>query len=85
MTGNCTYTFSNPPASGVAGSFTLIQKQDATGNRTVTWPASVKWRHGARLGTPVGSTIANGIAVYTFITTDAGTVWLGFEAAADMA
>ena len=89
LTGNCTYTFSNPPASGVAGSFTLIQKQDATGNRTVTWPASVKWndgeRIGAPLGAPVGATQANGIAVYTFLTTDAGNVWLGFEAAADMA
>lgn len=40
LTGNCTYTFPTP----VAGqSFTLIQKQDATGSRTVTWPASVKW------------------------------------------
>ena len=40
LTGNCTYTFPTP----VAGkSFTLIQKQDATGFRTVTWPASVKW------------------------------------------
>lgn len=40
LTGNCTYTFPTP----VAGqSFTLVQKQDATGSRTVTWPASVKW------------------------------------------
>ena len=39
LTGNCTYTFPTP----VAGkSFTLIQKQDGTGGRTVTWPASVK-------------------------------------------
>jgi hypothetical protein len=37
------------------------------------------------VGAPVGSTQANGIAVYTFLTTDAGTVWLGFEAAYDMA
>jgi hypothetical protein len=40
LTGNCTYTFPTP----VAGkSFILVQKQDATGGRTVTWPASVKW------------------------------------------
>ena len=40
LTGNCTYTFPTP----VAGqSFTLVQNQDATGSRTVTWPASVKW------------------------------------------
>ena len=38
--GNITYTFPTP----VAGkSLTLIQKQDGTGSRTVTWPASVKW------------------------------------------
>ena len=40
LTGNCTYTFPTP----VAGkSFILVQKQDATGGRTVTWPASVDW------------------------------------------
>ena len=40
LTGNCTYTFPTP----VAGkSFILVQKQDATGSRTVTWPASVDW------------------------------------------
>ena len=40
LTGNCTYTFPTP----VAGkSFILIQKQDGTGSRTVTWPASVDW------------------------------------------
>jgi hypothetical protein len=38
--GNITYTFPTP----VAGkSFILVQKQDATGGRTVTWPASVDW------------------------------------------
>jgi hypothetical protein len=40
LTGNCVYTFPTP----VAGqSFILIHKQDATGSRTVTWPASVDW------------------------------------------
>jgi hypothetical protein len=40
LTGNCTYTFPTP----VAGkSFILVQKQDGTGGRTVTWPASVDW------------------------------------------
>ena len=40
LTGNCTYTFPTPT---VGKSFTILQKQDATGSRTVTWPASVKW------------------------------------------
>src|SRR3989338_4314970 len=43
LTANCTFTFSNPPASGVTGSFTLILRQDGTGSRTATWPASVDW------------------------------------------
>jgi len=48
LTGNCTYTFPTP----VAGkSFILVQKQDATGSRTVTWPASVDWP-GATAPTP---------------------------------
>ena len=40
LTGNCTYTFTAPPA------YTAIQLrviQDATGGRTVTWPGSVLW------------------------------------------
>ena len=37
---NSTFTFSNPPASGTAGSFTL-ELTHTSG--TVTWPASVKW------------------------------------------
>jgi hypothetical protein len=39
LTANCTYTFPTPEAGR---SFTLIQKQDATGSRTATFPASVK-------------------------------------------
>jgi len=43
LTANCTYTFPTP----VAGkSFLLKQMQDATGSRTATWPATVKWPGG---------------------------------------
>jgi len=40
LTANCTYTFTAP-----SGPCNLILKliQDATGSRTVTWPATVKW------------------------------------------
>lgn len=38
--GNRTFTFLN----GKKGEkYTLILRQDATGSRTVTWPASVRW------------------------------------------
>ena len=43
LTGNVTYTF---PTATAGRSFLLIEKQDATGSRTVTWPAAVKWPSG---------------------------------------
>ena len=43
MTGNCTFTFSNPVNGGV---YFLILTQDATGSRTATWPAAVSWPGG---------------------------------------
>lgn len=44
LTGNCTFTFS-PEPSGPC-SLTLKLVQDATGSRTVTWPADVNWPGG---------------------------------------
>jgi hypothetical protein len=43
LTGNCTFTF---PTATAGRSFFLLLKQDATGGRTVTWPAAVKWPGG---------------------------------------
>ncbi len=70
-----TFTFSNPPATGKAGSFTLIIKQDATGSRTVALPAGVDWENSTA---PVFSTAANAVDIVSFITNDAGTIWYGF-------
>jgi hypothetical protein len=80
LTGNCTYTFSNPPASGSAGAFTLIQNQDGTGSRTVAWPASVEWAGGSA---PTITSTASSTDVFTFITTDGGTTWYGFTGGQD--
>ena len=80
LTGNCTYTFSNPPASGSAGAFTLIQNQDGTGSRTVTWPASVEWAGGSA---PTITSTASSTDVFNFITTDGGTTWYGFTGGQD--
>ncbi len=77
LTANCTFTFSNPPASGTAGSFTLFLVQDGTGSRTVTWPGSVDW---AAATAPTLTTAAAAVDVLTFITLDGGTVWNGFVA-----
>lgn len=46
LTGNVTFTFANGQ-SGAA--YKIILKQDATGSRIVTWPASVRW---GSIGTP---------------------------------
>lgn len=76
LTENVTTTvFSNPPASGRGGSFKLILKQDGTGGRTFTWPASVDW---AGSSAPTLTTTANAVDILTFLTTDGGTVWYGF-------
>ena len=77
LTANCTFTFSNPPASGTAGSFTLFLVQDGTGSRTVTWPTSVDW---AAATAPTLTTTAAAVDVLTFITLDGGTIWNGFVA-----
>ena len=77
LSANCTITLSNPPASGTSGSFTLILRQDGTGSRTVTWPASVDW---ASATAPTLTTDASAVDVLTFMTVDGGTVWLGFVA-----
>lgn len=57
LTDNCTFTFTEP-----AGPCNLILKliQDATGGRTVTWPADVNWPSGTP---PTLSTGANAIDI----------------------
>jgi hypothetical protein len=77
LTANCTLTFSNPPASGTAGSFTLFLVQDGTGSRTVTWPGTVDW---SAATAPTLTTTAAAVDVLTFITLDGGTIWNGFVA-----
>ena len=76
MNANITFSFTNPPASGKQGSFTMIVTQDdTTGSRLATWPASVIWAGGSAptLSTPVDSVDALG-----FITVDGGITWYGF-------
>lgn len=70
-----TFTFSNPPASGRAGSFTAIFRQDATAGRTITLPASVDWEG---LTPPTFSNAANQVDIVSFLTIDGGTTWFAF-------
>lgn len=75
MTGNCTFAFSNPPVTGTLGAMTLFLLQDATGSRTATWPAAMKWAGGVA---PVLSTAAGALDIITVLTKDAGTTYYGF-------
>lgn len=80
LSGDPTFTFSNPPASGVSGSFTLIVAQGVSGGRIITWPSSVEWEDAV---VPVISTLSTVVNIFTFTTTNGGTVWYGFLAAAN--
>jgi hypothetical protein len=72
LTGNITtFSITNPPATGRAGSLTLILTQDGTGSRTVTWGSSVKWS----AGTAPTLSGANKVDIINLVTTDAGTTW----------
>ena len=72
LTGNCTFTF---PTATAGKGFTLLLKQDGTGSRTVTWPASVKWP--ASTAPTITSTASKGDK-YVFV--GDGTYWWGSNA-----
>jgi hypothetical protein len=67
----CTFTFSNPAPSGKATIFTLILR----GAFTPMFPTEVDW---ADASAPTYTTPS----VYTFLTVDAGTTWLGAQVGA---
>ena len=71
IAGNCEFSFSNPPASGKAGTVTLIITNG--GSATVTYHSSVKWPSDV-----APSLTSSGIDIITFLTTDAGSNIYGF-------
>jgi hypothetical protein len=73
----CTFTFSDPPASGDFGAFVLELTNG--GAFAITWPASVDWPGGT-----APSLTAAGVDQLVFTTRDAGTTWLGFVAGLDL-
>jgi len=78
LTENTTFTFSNPPASGTAFSFSIeiIQDGSASGY-TVTWPGTVDWPAATA---PTLTATASAKDVFVFYTRDGGTNWYGFTA-----
>lgn len=73
---NCVLTF---PTAGSGKSFLLTLIQDASGNRTVTWPSGVKWQGGV---VPTLTKTPQKQDVFSFMSID-GTSWLGFMAGAN--
>lgn len=78
LTENTTFTFSNPPASGTAYSFSIEIIQDASASGyTVNWPPSVDWPAATA---PTLTATASAKDVFVFYTRDGGTTWYGFTA-----
>jgi hypothetical protein len=73
----CTFTFSNPPASGDFGTFVLELTNG--GAFAITWPASVDWPGGT-----APTLTASGKDQLVFTTRDGGTNWYGFVAGLDI-
>lgn len=67
LTDNCTYTF---PTPSTGKSFLLVQKQDGTGSRTVTWDSNVKWPSSTA---PTITSTASKADMFSFVSD--GTYW----------
>lgn len=76
LTENTTFTFSNPPASGTAFTFSLeiIQDSSASGY-SVTWPSAVDWPSATA---PTLTATASAKDIFVFYSRDGGTNWYGF-------
>jgi len=70
LTGSCTFTF--PAATPAGRSFLMFLRQDATGNRTVTWPGTLKWPGNTA---PTLTSTASQTDMFAF--TADGTSWFG--------
>lgn len=57
MTGNCTFTVTNPPALGDLAEKVLILRQDGTGSRTGTFPAGWLFPAGSKTLTTAASAV----------------------------
>jgi len=77
---NVTFTFTNPPSSGISKNCTVILRQDATGSRLATF-TNAKYTDGTA---PILSTGANQIDVLTFFTVNGGSFWFGTFAMANV-
>jgi hypothetical protein len=72
LTASCTFTF---PTATAGRGFILLLKQDATGSRTATWPAAVKWPSGT-----APTITATALKLDKYVFTADGTNWYGSSA-----
>ena len=73
LTGNVTLTISNPPPASTAGFLFLYITQDATGGRTVTFPASFVNEAGTNF--TISGTTASKMTEVRAYTLNNGTTW----------
>ena len=71
VNGNCEFSFTNPPASGKAGTITLVITNG--GSATVTFASAIKWPSDV-----APSLTSSGVDVLSFLTTDGGSNIFGF-------
>ena len=71
IAGDSTFTFSNPPASGTVGSFTL-EVNYSSGN--IGWPGEVYWNGNGQTAPDI---TAGKVQLYMFVTRDGGTTYRG--------
>jgi hypothetical protein len=76
LTANCTLTLTGA-TNGVSCDLSILLRQDGTGSRTVTWPASVEWVGDAA---PTLQTAASSWDWVHLRTLDGGTTWYGQHA-----
>ena len=80
LNANVTFTFTNPPASGISRNVTIILRQGAAGSRLATF-TNARYTDGV---VPILSTGINQIDVLTFFTLNGGTFWFGTFAMANV-
>jgi cytoskeletal protein CcmA (bactofilin family) len=73
LTGNITIAPTNVPPATRVWSGTIVAKQDATGGRTITWPAGTKYAGGV---VPPATTTANALDIWSIMTYDGGTTYI---------
>jgi hypothetical protein len=73
LTGNTTISPTGVPPATRMWAGTIVAKQDATGGRTITWPAGSKYPGGV---VPPATTTSNALDIWSLMTYDGGTSWI---------